>query len=153
MNILPRGIPLYERILIPTDGSTVAKRAANHGVNLAASLGAEVHALYVIEEGGNPWMSESMEDQAERAESYGEEIVGAVAESAAEAGVECVTEIDTGPAVFEKINDYVEENDIDAIVLGSGYKGTMGGLLGSTASKVIRTAEVPVVSIRKGEVG
>lgn len=152
MNILHRGIPLYERILIPTDGSTVAKRAAEHGVNLAASLGAEVHALYVIEEGGNPWLSESMEDQMEQAESFGEEIVGDVADLAAEAGVDSVTEITASPAVFEEINEYVEENDIDAIVLGSGYKGTMGGLLGSTASKVIRTADVPVISLRKGEV-
>lgn len=88
----------------------------------------------------------------EQAESFGEEIVGDVADLAAEAGVDSVTEITASPAVFEEINEYVEENDIDAIVLGSGYKGTMGGLLGSTASKVIRTADVPVISLRKGEV-
>lgn len=152
MNILGRGITLYKRILIPTDGSTVAKRAADHGVDLAASLGAEIHALYVIEEGGNPWLSESMDAQRERAEEYGSEIVGDVADRAADAGVECVTEVTGGPAVFEEINEYVEKNDIDVIVLGSGYKGTMGGLLGSTASRVIRTAEVPVIALRKGEV-
>lgn len=143
---------MYQRILIPTDGSTVAERAARHGVDLAASLGAEVHALYVIEEGGNPWLTESMEAQRERAEEYGREIVDDVADLAADAGVDCVTDVTGGPTVYEEINAYVEENDIDVIVLGSGYKGTMGGLLGSTASKVIRTADVPVVSIRKSEV-
>lgn len=150
--MLRRGNTVYQRILIPTDGSTVAERAATHGVNLAASLGAEVHALYVIEEGGNPWLTESMEAQRERAEEFGREIVDDVAELAADAGVDCVTDVTGGPAVFEEINEYVEENDIDVVVLGSGYKGTMGGLLGSTASKVIRTAEVPVISVRKGEV-
>lgn len=144
---------MYKRILIPTDGSTVAKRGAEHGVDLAASIGAEVHALYVIQEGSNPWLSESLESQRERAEEYGNDIVGDVADMAADAGVDCTTEITAGPAVYEEINNYVEENDIDAIVMGSGYKGTMGGLLGSVASKVIRTSDVPVISVRKGEVG
>ena len=151
MNILSRGIIVYDRLLIPTDGSTVAKRAAQHGVGLAAALGADVHALYVIKEGGNPWLSESMESQRDRAEEYAQELLDEVVDIAAEHGVNSETEVTAGPSVYEEINDYVEEEDIDAIVLGSGYKGTMGGLLGSTASRVIRTAEVPVISVRKGE--
>jgi len=64
-----------------------------------------------------------------------------------------VVRLDTGELEqeFELLGSV--QNDIDAIVLGSGYKGTMGGLLGSTASKVIRTSDVPVISVRKGEVG
>lgn len=142
---------MYERILIPTDGSNDAKKGARHGVDLAAALGSTVHALYVIEEGGNPWLSEPMEDQMRRAREYGDELTGEVADVAADAGVECVTATKVGPAVHEKIDDYVEENDIDAIVMGTGYRGSIGGLLGSTAEKVVRTANVPVTTVRRRE--
>lgn len=142
---------MYEQILIPTDGSNGAKKGARHGVDLAAALGSTVHALYVIEEGGNPWLSESMDDQQKRAEEYGEGLTGEVADLAADAGVECVTATAVGPAVYERINDYVEEHDVDAIVMGTGYRGSIGGLLGSTAEKVVRTASVPVTTVRRGE--
>ena len=142
---------MYEQILVPTDGSKEAKKGARHGVDLAAALGSRIHALYVVEEGGNPWLSEPMEEQLMRAEEFGDELTGAIDDMAADAGVECVTATKVGPAVHEKINDYVEENDIDAIVMGTGYRGSMGGLLGSTAEKVVRTAEVPVTTVRRGE--
>lgn len=142
---------MYDRILIPTDGSKESDKGVAHGVELAAAVGATVHALYVVEEGGNPWMAESMDDQIDRAKEYGETITAEVADRAADAGVECVTSIEVGPNVHETINDYVAEEDIDLIVMGSGYYGKIGGLLGSTAEKVLRSAEVPVTTVRRGE--
>lgn len=140
---------MYENILVPTDGSKEAKKGEAHAVDLAAAIGSTVHALYVVEEGGNPWMSEPMEDQLDRARSYGEEITGEVGEAAAAAGVEFVSGVKVGPAAHEKIIEYAEEEDADLIVMGSGYHGQIGGLLGSTADKVLRSAEVPVLTVRR----
>ena len=140
---------MYDRILIPTDGSIEANKGARHGVDLAAAVGATVHALYVIEEGGNPWSSTSMEDQQEEARQYGKRITEDVGEMAGEAGVEFVSAVEVGPAVYEAINEYVEEENIDLIVMGSGYHGKIGGLLGSTGEKVLRSAEVPVTTVRR----
>lgn len=142
---------MYDTILIPTDGSSEAEIGEEHGVKLAAAVDATVHAMYVIEEGGNPWLSESMEDQQQRAREYGEEIVGDVADEAAAAGVESVTAVKVGPAVHEKINAYVEDEDVDLIVMGSGYHGQIGGLLGGTAEKVLRSADVPVTTLRRSD--
>jgi len=140
---------MYDHILIPTDGSTDAEKGEEHGVELAAAVDATVSALYVIEEGGNPWLSEPMEDQQGRAREYGEDILDDVATAAAAAGVECETAVEVGPRVHEEINEYVEEEDVDLIVMGSGYRGRLGGLLGSTAEKVLREAEVPITTIRR----
>lgn len=142
---------MYDAILVPTDGSSDARKGAEHAVGLADALGASVHALYVIQEGTNPWNPESLDDQLERAREYGEELTGEVAELAADAGVDCVRATKVGPSVHEEINDYVEEEAIDAIVMGSGFRGSMGGFLGSTADKVLRTARVPVTVLRRGE--
>lgn len=143
---------MYETILVPTDGSSDARKGAEHAVALASELGSTVHALYVIQEGTNPWDSRSLEDQIAEAEEYGQSLTDEVAELAAEAGVDCVTDTQVGPSVAEEINEYVEDEDIDAIVMGSGFRGSMGGILGSTADKVLRTARVPVTVLRRGEV-
>ena len=142
---------MYERILIPADGSKDAERGVEHGIDLAASVGATVYALYVVEEGGNPWLSEPMEDQIDRAREYGQEILDDVAGRADAAGVECRTEVRVGPRVHQKIIDYAEEEDVDLIVMGSGYRGRFGNLLGSTAEKVLQSSTVPVTTIRRGE--
>ena len=142
---------MYERILIPTDGSYEGRKAIQHAVDLAASMDATLHALFVIEEGGNPWESEAMEDQLDRAREYGRQITDEVGEAAAEAGVEFVGATKVGPKVHDEINEYVEEEDIDCVVLGSGYHGQIGGLLGSVTDKFLRTANVPVLVIRRTE--
>ena len=142
---------MYDEILIPTDGSTEAEKGERHGVELAAAVGARVHALYVVEEGGNPWMRDAMEDQMDNAREYGERITGDVAAYADELGVESVTAIEVGPDVHEEVDGYVEEHDIDLIVMGSGYRGQFGGMLGSTAEKILRTVEIPVTTLRRSE--
>jgi len=40
---------MYQRILVPTDGSELTGRAVTAGVDLAKALGAEVHPLCVKE--------------------------------------------------------------------------------------------------------
>lgn len=142
---------MYDTILIPTDGSTEADKGARHGVELAGALGATVHGLYVIEEGGNPWLSQAMEDQQEEAKAYGQDILDEVGQQAADAGVDYVSEIKVGPSSHEKIIEYAEEEGVDLIVMGSGYHGQIGGLLGSTADKVLRMAEIPVLTVRRGD--
>jgi len=140
---------MYEQILIPVDGSDDAERGVAHGIDLAASVGATLHLLYVVEEGGNPWLSETMENQTEQAKEYGQNILNEVAERAADAGVEVVTEVQVGPRVHAKITGYAEDEGMDLIVMGSGYRGRFGNLLGSTAEKVLQGSEVPVTTIRR----
>lgn len=140
---------MYDTILIPVDGSTDSTEGAEHGVEMAAALGSTVHALYVIKEGTNPWSSASLDDQMEQARAHGEKITREVEEMADDAGVDCVTVTAVGPRVYEEINQYVEEEGIDAIVMGSGFRGSIGGILGSTADRILRSATVPVTVIRR----
>ncbi|WP_425490647.1 universal stress protein [Haloprofundus salilacus] len=43
---------MYERTLLPTDGSAVAQGVVSHAVGLAERYGAGLHALYVVDEQG-----------------------------------------------------------------------------------------------------
>lgn len=142
---------MYDNILIPFDGSDEAMKGANHGIELAATCDATVHALYVIDLPGAPrtvYIRDDEDEMREQYREYGEEVTGDLCEMASKEGVECVPAIRSG-SPGEEIVDYANSNDIDSIVLGSAYRGKFRAILGSTAEKVVRTAEVPVITVRQ----
>ncbi|WP_144905385.1 universal stress protein [Halobellus captivus] len=141
---------MYNQILIPYDGSDEAKKGAKHGIELAAALGAGVHGLYVIDLPGTPRALALRDDEEQMREdyrNYGDEVLGELSELASEHGVDYTTAMRTGTP-SEEIVDYAEDEGMDAIVMGSAYRGKIGGLLGGTMDKVVRTATVPVISQR-----
>jgi nucleotide-binding universal stress UspA family protein len=141
----------YEDVLVPTDGSETAIRAADHGLALAAALDATVHALSVVDDSvlGPDGQAVSPGEEGEAAAT---EAVEAVAAKAEELGVpETVTHVQRGGPV-ETILDCIEANGIDAVVMGTtGRTGTDRILLGSVAEKTVRSAPVPVVTVGEGE--
>jgi nucleotide-binding universal stress UspA family protein len=141
----------YETILIPTDGSAGARYAARHGLTLAASLDATVTVLSVVDDvllgldvrstisqrGGEQAATDAIEDIKSDAEMYGVS--------------EVVTHVEHG-APDEEIRNYVESNDVHAIVMGTtGRRGTERILLGSVAEKTVRSAPVPVITVAETE--
>lgn len=141
---------MYETLLIPTDGSNEASKGAEHGLDLAASLGATVHALYVIDLPGAPrtvYVREDEEQMREDYREYGEGVTADLCAVAAEKGVECVTATTIGSPP-EEIVAYADEEGMDAIVMGSAYRGKVGAILGSTTERVVRSATVPVITNR-----
>lgn len=144
---------MYDRILIPTDGSDEARKAARHGIDLASALGGSVHALYVMDLPGAPRALSLRDDEVEireEYEQYGEHVTGEVRDMATEAGVECVTELRSGTP-HEEIVTYAADAEADVIVMGTGYQGRFGALLGTIAEKVVRAATVPVISTKMTE--
>ena len=141
----------YENILIPTDGSPVATYAAEHMLSLAASLDATVHVLSVVEEGplGLDVGSVPSEKDTDRDAKAAVEAVVSEAETRGVASP--VTHIEHGTPI-EEIHDCIESNDIHAVGMGTTGKGdTDGILLGGVAEKTVRSAPVPVMTVRESE--
>lgn len=141
---------MYDEILIPYDGSDEAQKGMEHGVELAAALGSTIHALYVIDLPGAPRaiaLRDDEEEMRERYREYGEETLNEVEELADEHGLACISAMRTG-SVSDEIVSYAEDEGVDAIVMGSAYRGKLGNLLGGTADKVVRSANVPVITQR-----
>lgn len=141
---------MYEHILVPYDGSSESQKGAAHGVELAAALGATVHGLYVIDLPGAPRALSLRDDEEELREeyqAYGEDVLAELGEMTADAGADYESAIETG-AISEEIVEYAEEGGMDVIVMGTGYRGTVGSLIGGKADRVVRTATVPVITRR-----
>jgi nucleotide-binding universal stress UspA family protein len=146
---------LYDRILVPTDGSAEGRRAVAHALDLASVHGADVHGLYVVDTAsyaGMP-MESSWEGVSELLREDAEKAAGEVESLAADTGLDAETAVAEGSPSKEIIR-YAEANGCDLIVMGTHGRGGIDRLLlGSVAEKVVRGSSVPVLTVRlDGEV-
>ena len=134
---------MYDRILVPTDGTAGSTCAVENGLELAAKYGAAVHALYVVETDSSMGHFDPF---VERRESDGEEAVEAVEERAADYDV-AVTKAFRYGTPHEQILDYVDDHDVDLVVMGTHGRSGFDRLVsaGSVAERVVREAGVPVM--------
>lgn len=141
----------YESVLIPTDGSAGATRAATHGLALAGALDATVHALSVVDDVSLGPDVRSVISSAEREQAATEAVEDLVGK-AEEYGVpNTVTHVEHGNPP-EVILEATDAKDVHAVVMGTtGRRGTDRILLGSVAEKTVRSAPVPVVTVKHGE--
>ncbi|MFW5911588.1 MAG: universal stress protein [Halolamina sp.] len=142
---------MFQRILVPTDGSEESNAAVERAVGLAAAFDAELHGVYVVNAGAVPTTDVDVREQLfAEIERRGETAVDQVDSMAAEAGVDVVTAVVSG-VPHERIVDYAEDEDVDLIVMGThGRTGLRHTLLGSVAERVIRHSPVPVL-VNKNE--
>ncbi|ELY84770.1 UspA domain-containing protein [Natrialba taiwanensis DSM 12281] len=133
---------MYDHVLIPTDGSDGTRRSITHGLAIADQFDATVHALSVVPEGPfGTFESEAATEAARRA-------VDRVAMETRAADLETVTTVAQG-VPHEEILAYADDNEIDLIVMGTqGRTGLDRVLVGSVTERVVRMADVPVVTVR-----
>ncbi|WP_418282259.1 universal stress protein [Halorubrum sp. DTA98] len=140
---------MYDEILVPTDGSPASDAAIDHAIDLADRYDARLHALYVVDGAAYSTLEAGSEIVIEALESEGKEATERVASAATDAGVDSVTSVTSGTA-YRSIIDYADEYDIDMIVMGThGRKGIDRYLLGSVTERVVRTSDVPVLTVRQ----
>lgn len=147
---------MYTRILVPTDGSTLSKKAMKSAVELAATVGAEVVALNVVPrypmsyfEGGisvSPHEVARVEKQwAERGQSVADE----VSKAAEKAGVKARAITVRSDLVAEAILAAAKKNKCDLVVMAShGRRGLKRLLLGSETQHVLTHGNIPVLVLR-----
>jgi nucleotide-binding universal stress UspA family protein len=140
---------MYDRIVVPTDGSVGSAHVALQAIDLAETYGATIHVLHIVDETVQALIA-GFEDE-EEFEDRGRDAVERVAGMARHHGVDVVTAIETGnPA--EGIVDYADEIDADLIVSGThGRSGVKRRLIGSVAENVVRQARCPVMTVRLPE--
>jgi nucleotide-binding universal stress UspA family protein len=149
---------MYQRILVPIDGSPTADRGLDEAIRLAQLTGASVRVLHVLDqliyvtgfEAGALYSDAALSALRQG----GERILAGAKARAAAAGLNVDTllvECFGGRAA----RIVVAEADLwnaDLIVLGThGRRGVRRLLLGSDAEEVVRTAKAPVLLVRAAE--
>ncbi len=138
---------MYTHILIPTDGSELAGKAVQHGIDLAKLIGAKVTMLTVLP----PEMITADREMAEIRQASmrkrAEEIRGAVAMQAAGVACEAIQVEHEDP--YQAIINTADAKGCDLIVMAShGRRGIAAIVLGSETVKVLTHCKIPVLVYR-----
>jgi len=141
---------VFDRILLPVDGSPESRRAAGYALALAEAFGAAVDALAVLDSSEVPDVFETGptgETVAAAARSDARAALDGVAERAAAAGVPATETVVVGHPT-EAVLDAVEASGADLVVLAAHARGRLARFLRrSLAEGVARYAPVPVLTV------
>jgi nucleotide-binding universal stress UspA family protein len=143
----------FDTILVPTDGSEHALRAAEHGAALARVFGASVHLINVIDlrSVAGPFSAGGLEAETRtRLETEAEDDIEKIVDRIDVPG-EVRWSVKSGTPVNE-IFAYCDEHDVDLITMGThGRTGVQRYVMGSVTESVVRRASVPVLTVRATE--
>jgi nucleotide-binding universal stress UspA family protein len=134
---------MYDRILVPLDGSDLAKAIIPRVEAMAMAHGAEVILLEVLPATGvHP-------ETAAREREEAEQHLTAVEKQLLDAGVKARHTVRHGSDAAAEIVDYAEVNDVDLIAMSThGRSGIGRWVFGSVASKVLRGTSKPILLVR-----
>lgn len=144
---------MYQKILVPVDGSTTSNCALQEAIKLAQQHHAQLELVHVFED-ILYWVDESYVNYAELQETVRESSEKILAEAQAlvqQAGLTTETKLleAKGQRIANVIVAEAERWQADLIVIGThGRSGFSRLLLGSVAEGVVRTATIPVLLIR-----
>jgi len=143
-----------KKILVPCDFSEQAINACRFAMDIARQSNGEVHLVHVIE---LPVLHDTMlmpvlafeealfEELRKKAEKQFKKLVTKYGDDS----VKIKSKVVFG-ATSRMVLDYIEENKIDLVVMGShGASGVRGFVIGSNAEKIVRRSTVPVLTVKK----
>jgi len=142
---------MYKKILVPLDGSELAKKALDHAEKLAKIFESEIFLFQVVPFMpiyGSPELVTPLvidERQKEAVEKY----LSNLADELKEKGLKVNAVVKTGQQVAVEIIDFAKEIGADLIIMSThGRSGITRWVLGSVALKVLTRAETPILLLR-----
>ena len=147
---------MFKHILLPTDGSTISKKAVKRGIDLAKKSGARVTAFHVmpefklmVDEGItmlSPALKKRFEDEGR---ARAQKMLDDIARQARARGVRCSTLCVASDLPYQQIIATARRKKCDLILMAShGRRGLSSLLLGSETAKVLLHTKVPVLVVR-----
>ena len=144
---------MFQRILVPTDGSDITAKAVSTAIGLAKSLGAALYTISVKEPFPYSAISEMQPTPPQEFFDVQQRLAGervqAVRDACAAAGVPCEAYTVEALHAWEAIIEHAQQMGCDLLVMAShGRRGMSALLLGSETQKVLTHSTLPVLVVR-----
>lgn len=140
---------MYDRILVPTDGSTGTARTLEHATAIATAFETPVDVLYVLDERMYQAASADAKDDVIRSlEEEGERAIDDAVTRLEDDGVTAEGHLFRG-IPYRDIIAFSEDRDTDLIVIGTHGRSGRDRLakMGSVTDRVVKNADVPVLVV------
>lgn len=142
---------MFERILVPLDGSPVAQAILPYVMSVAKGFHSRVILFHVAEtalDQEDPEQKTYADETIERIRPLAENYLAGVADEFRRQGVDVETRVVGGRAAA-KILEYAEQENVDLIALSThGRSGLARWVMGSRVDKILRACEQPVLLVR-----
>lgn len=144
---------MFDRILLPTDGSDPTESAVTMALGLAETHDATLHVLFVVDPpasvtGVGEGFS-GLDNLLDALEEEGHSTTDEIATQASERDIETTAAVRRGNP-HDDILSYADEADVDVIVMGThGRTGVKRALLGSVTEDVVRHSAIPVLTVHR----
>lgn len=145
---------MYQKILVPVDGSETSSRGLKEAVRLAKEQGAKLRLVHVIDHSAmpeGPYGGFYMEAVADALRQSGQAVIDAAAKHVQAEGVQVEQQLleNVAARVADVIIEEARNWSADLIVMGThGRRGVSHLFLGSDAEAVVRMSPVPVLLVR-----
>jgi nucleotide-binding universal stress UspA family protein len=147
---------MYQRVLVPVDGSPTSRRGLDEAVRLAKLTGGQLRLLHVVDElsvalGGVDGIGATSTDLFTLLRESGQRILAEAKATVDAVGlpVETVLDDTLGGRVSDRVVAQAQQWPADLIVIGThGRRGIGRLLMGSDAEQVLRLAPIPVLLVR-----
>lgn len=146
---------MYEKILVPVDGSETSNKALDEAVRMARLSGGRIRLLHVvgpmIQVSGYDLPVTYLNEVQEALMRAGEDVITEAKDRVADASLLFDTKVveSSITRVSEVIVDHAQSWGADLIVIGThGRRGVKRMVLGSDAEQVVRMSPVPVLLVR-----
>ena len=146
---------MFQRILVPVDGSNTSDQALEIATKLAKEQRAQLRIVYVVDETNLDVQPEyAVTESAEAMRKTGQDILTIAETKVHAAGLKAETQLLDIKTLEHHISDVIVDEaknwQADLIVIGThGRRGISHELLfGSVAEKLVRIATTPVLLIR-----
>lgn len=149
---------MYQRILVPFDGSPTSLRGLEEAIALARVTHARLRLIYVVDAlsfaTGFETPAAYAGDLVPLIRKAGQQILARGASRSTDQGVEADTVLpeDFGGRVADLVGEEARRWGAELIVIGThGRRGVGRLLMGSDAEQILRTAPVPVLLVRAAD--
>ena len=149
---------MYQRILVPIDGSPPSEAGLRVAIDMAKLTGGQIRLLHVVDPMPFAYSAEGYgamaTDVLALMRESGEQVLRAARERVVQDGVATDTVLldGYGGRLCDRVAEQVQDWKADLIVIGThGRRGLPRMLLGSDAEQVLRSAAVPVLLVRPPE--
>jgi nucleotide-binding universal stress UspA family protein len=145
---------MFRRLIAAVDGSESAKKALEHAIGLARTLGATLDVVSIAED-LPPYRTHAGEAQAEYAEAarYFGQVHAEAERLATRAGLAITTRLRRGNEVRALLDD-AREHGADLLVIGAqGHSGGWDAFPGSTAAKLVAHCPISLLVVHPSAIG
>ena len=144
---------MFKKILVPTDGSALAQRAATTAADLAKAHGGQVIGVYVIDPfpyiGIGEASAVGLQAYIAEARNVAGQALEALGKVCASAGAPFAGDTIERNVVYEGVIETAQAEGCDLIVMAShGRQGVKALVLGSVAQKVLTHTRLPVLIVK-----